>query len=137
MSKDRSIEEIREQKLRELQGDGESATANDSPTDPIPINGRSELTETIDTHGVVLADFHAEWCGPCEMLEPIVEEIAAETDAVVATVDIDTNQRLATEFGVRGVPTLILFADSEPVEQLVGMQNKDALIDVIDQYSPS
>jgi thioredoxin 1 len=137
MTGDRSIEEIREQKLRELRGDAENAADNDSPTDPIPIEDRSDLTDITESHSVVLVDFHAEWCGPCQMIEPIVEEIAAETDAVVATVDIDTNQRLATEFGVRGVPTLILFADGEPAERLMGMQNKNALLDVVNQYNPS
>ncbi|MFC6962535.1 thioredoxin [Halocatena marina] len=137
MTENRSIDEIREQKLAELQetheNDGVGTT--DSPSDPIHIEGQSQLTDATETHGVVLVDFYADWCGPCKMIEPTVEEIAAETDAAVAKVDIDANQRLATEFSVRGVPTLILFADGEPVEQLVGMQNKAALIDVIDQYS--
>lgn len=137
MTENRSIDEIREQKLAELQEvhENNGVDATDSPTDPIHIEGRSQLMDTTETHGVVLVDFYADWCGPCKMIEPVVEEIAAETDAAVAKVDIDANQRLATEFSVRGVPTLILFADGEPVEQLVGMQNKAALIDVIDQYS--
>ena len=54
------------------------------------------------------------------MLEPVVETVAAETAATVTKVDVDTNQGLAAEYGVRGVPTLLLFADGEPVERLVG-----------------
>lgn len=137
MSENPSIEDIREQKLKELQENGENDIGNDSPTSPIHITGRTELTEATEAHDVVLTDFYADWCGPCQMIEPIVKEIAAETNAVVAKVDVDGNQRLASEYGVQGVPTLLLFADGELVERLVGMQNKEALIDVIGQYSPS
>jgi thioredoxin 1 len=69
------------------------------------------------------------------MLEPVVEEIAADTDAVVAKVDVDQHQRLAAEYGVQGVPTLFLFAGGEPAERLVGMQNADTLRSLIAEYS--
>ncbi|RRJ34208.1 thioredoxin [Halocatena pleomorpha] len=133
MSDNRSIEEIRERKLEELQ----TGQKQDSPSELIHIDGQSDLQDTVETHSVVLVDFYADWCGPCQMIEPIVEEIAAETDAVVAKVDIDANQRLASEYGVRGVPTLLLFADGESVERVVGMQNKGSLLDLIDQYTQS
>ncbi|UPM44224.1 thioredoxin [Halocatena salina] len=133
MSDDRSIEEIREQKLEELQAGREQ----DSPSELIHIDHQSDLRDTTETHTTVLVDFYADWCGPCQMIEPIVKEIAAETDAAVAKVDIDTNQRLASEHGVRGVPTLLLFADGEPVERAVGMQDKESLLDLIDQYTQS
>lgn len=135
MSDNQSIEDIREQKRKELQEDTENEVGNDSPTNPIHVNGRSELTKVTETHDVVLIDFHADWCGPCQMIEPIVKEIAAETNAAVAKVDIDANQRLASEHGVQGIPTLLLFADGELVERLVGMQSKEELTNVIGQYS--
>ena len=83
----------------------------------------------------MLADFYADWCGPCQMLEPVVESVAADTDATVATVDVDANQGLAAEHGVRGVPTLLLFADGEPVERLVGMQEEARLRSVIEEHA--
>jgi thioredoxin 1 len=135
MSNDRSIEEIREQKMKELQEGSENESNNGTPTEPVYIDGQAELTETFGTHKVVLVDFYADWCGPCQMLEPVVKDVAAETDAAVAKVDVDTNQRLASEYGVQGVPTLILFADGEPVERLVGVQSKEALVNVVGQYS--
>jgi thioredoxin 1 len=69
------------------------------------------------------------------MIEPVVETIASETPAAVAKVDVDQNQSLAAEFGVQGVPTLLLFADGEPVERLVGAQNEQALRQTVAQYT--
>jgi len=133
------IEEIRRRKLEELRNRGEPGTADDPgprrPSEPIAVGGRAELAETVDEHGVVLVDFYADWCGPCQMLEPVVETVAAETDATVAKVDIDANQGLAAEYNVRGVPTLLLFADGEPVERLVGMQEEARLRSVIEQHA--
>jgi thioredoxin 1 len=69
------------------------------------------------------------------MLEPIVETIAAETDATVAKIDIDANQQLAAEYGVQGVPTLVLFADGQPAERLVGMQDEAQFRSVIEAHA--
>jgi thioredoxin 1 len=133
------IEEIRRQKIEELRNREETGRGDESdprsPSEPIPVAGNTELTETVSEHDVVLVDFYADWCGPCQMLEPVVETIAAETDAAVAKVDIDANQQLAAEYGVRGVPTLVLFADGQPAERLVGMQDEARLRSVIDEYA--
>jgi thioredoxin 1 len=132
------LEEIRQQKLQALrERDGEEETAQsatESPSEPVSISGTAELTETVDEYETVLVDFYADWCGPCQMLEPVVETMATETEAVVAKVDIDTNQPLAAEYGVQGVPMLLLFDDGQPVERLVGMQNEAQLRSVIEQY---
>ncbi|TQR21944.1 hypothetical protein C9J85_19490 [Haloferax sp. wsp5] len=80
---------------------------------------QDELDDAV-ADDVVLVDFYADWCGPCKQLEPAVERIAAGTAATVAKVDIDANQQLAAKYGVRSVPTLLLFVDGEPVERLVG-----------------
>ncbi len=133
------IEEIRRQKIEELRNKdepgSEGASELQSPSEPIPVNGSADLSETVAEHDVVLADFYADWCGPCQMLEPIVETIAAETDAAVAKVDVDANQQLATEYGVRGVPTLVLFADGQPAERFVGMQDEAQLRSVIETHT--
>jgi thioredoxin 1 len=134
---DEDIEDIRRQKIAELrnrhQPDDGGAPA--TPAEPIPIDGPTALEETVSEHQVVLVDFYADWCGPCQMLEPVVETIAAETDATVGKVDIDANQDLAQEYGVRGVPTLVLFANGEPVERLVGMQDDAQLRAVVAEYT--
>ncbi|GAB7095492.1 thioredoxin [Halolamina litorea] len=128
------LDEIREKKLEDLKAK-QSGDGAGTPTSPIHIDGAGDLQSTADEHGVVLVDFYADWCGPCQMLEPVVETIAEETDAAVAKVDVDANQQLAAEYGVRGVPTLILFADGEPVERLVGMQNESQLRSLIASHT--
>jgi thioredoxin 1 len=133
------IEEIRRQKLAELRNQAETGDAKDSgpesPSEPIHVDGDAELSETVAEYDLVLADFYADWCGPCQMLEPVVETIAAETGATVAKIDIDANQQLAAEHGVRGVPTLVLFADGQPAERLVGMQDEAQLRSVIERHA--
>ena len=137
MSGDSTIEDIREQKKNELQNqtDTETDDAGYVPTEPVHVNGTDELTSTIGESDVVLVDVYADWCGPCQMLEPVVESIAESTDAVVAKVDVDANQQLAAQFGVQGVPTMVLFADGEPVKQLVGFEDEGTLRGLIEQYN--
>ena len=84
--------------------------------------------------GVVLVDFFATWCGPCQMLGPIVEEIAKEYEgkAKIAKLDVDEAQKAAGEFGVQSIPTIIIFKDGEEVERLVGFQGKEVLKEKLD-----
>lgn len=103
--------------------------------EPVVVNGSADFEELIESGETVLVDFHADWCGPCQMMEPVVESIAAETDAVVAKVDVDANQPLAQNYGVRGVPTLMIFDDGEAVERLVGVQSADQLTAVVERYA--
>ncbi|WP_049908876.1 MULTISPECIES: thioredoxin [Halorubrum] len=111
--------------------DAGSVPANE----PLYVDGEAELDEVVAESDVVLTDFYADWCGPCQMLEPVVENLAADTDAAVAKVDVDANQQLATAYGVRGVPTLVLFAGGEQVEEIVGLQSEDELRSLIESYT--
>ncbi|AFK19129.1 thioredoxin [Haloferax mediterranei ATCC 33500] len=99
---------------------------------PIHVESSDHLDELITDHEVVLVDYHAEWCGPCKMLEPTVEEIAEETDAVVAKVDIDELQELARSQQIRSVPTLQFYAHGEQLKEVIGVQSKEDLVDIID-----
>jgi thioredoxin 1 len=123
------IDEIRARKRERLR------TKLDTPDGPVHVDGQDHLDELVGEDGVVLVDFYADWCGPCKMLEPVVESLAAETPAAVAKVDIDTHQGIAAQFGVQSVPTLVLFADGEQVEQLVGVQDEGTLAGLVEQYA--
>ena len=115
--------------------DGGTVETAEDRSDPVHVESADHLNELVAEGGVVLADFYADWCGPCKMLEPIVEELAAETDATVAKVDVDRLQRLAQQYRVQGVPTMYLFAGGDQVEQLVGVRQRDELRSLIEQYA--
>ncbi len=76
-----------------------------------PVHTGDHLDELTARYNAVLVECCANWCGPCKQLEPLVERVAATTDAAVANVDIDTHQRLAQQQQLRGVPTMAAFAD--------------------------
>ncbi|MAR57202.1 MAG: thiol reductase thioredoxin [Rickettsiales bacterium] len=86
-------------------------------------------TKVLGADGPVLVDFWAEWCGPCKQLSPILDEVAGEMgDKVrVAKVNIDENPEAPTKYGVRGIPTMILFKDGKPVATKVGALPKSQL----------
>ncbi|WP_267163259.1 thioredoxin [Halovenus salina] len=135
---DDKLERIREQKRQELREQHSNDTDNQATDDadsPVAVRGRDHLDELISSTSPVLVDCYADWCGPCQMMEPTIEALAAETPALVAKVDIDAHQTLAGQLGVQSVPTLILYVDGEPVEQLVGAQDRATLEKLIRQYS--
>ncbi|MDT8346593.1 MAG: thioredoxin [Flavobacteriaceae bacterium] len=82
----------------------------------------------------VLVDFWAAWCGPCRMLGPIIEELSSEYDgkAVVAKVDVDNNQQFAAKYGVRNIPTVLIFQNGEVVGRQVGVAPKKTYSDALD-----
>lgn len=83
--------------------------------------------------GTVLVDFWAPWCGPCKMQSPILDKVADTVGdkAVIAKVNVDENAPIAAQFGVRSIPTLILFKDGEKVQDFIGVQQEAALVDVL------
>ena len=84
----------------------------------------------------VLVDFYADWCGPCKIIGPIVEDLAGDYEGRVEVrkVDVDDNSNLTSHFGIRGIPTLMLFKNGEPVETVVGVTSKTELANVLDRH---
>ena len=85
--------------------------------------------------GVALVDFWAEWCGPCKMQLPIIEEFSSEMEgkATIGKVNVDEELELAQSFGIQSIPTLILFKDGKPVKKLVGLHSKESLYEEVNQ----
>ena len=83
-----------------------------------------------------VVDFWAEWCGPCKMIAPVVEQLATEYQGKlkVGKVDVDSNQQTAMQFGIRSIPTLLIFKNGKVVEQIVGAVPKAALADKVSKH---
>jgi len=93
----------------------------------------STFSELINTGKPVLVDFFADWCGPCKMLAPVLKEVKSDLGEGVSIlkIDVDKNQPLATQYGVRGVPTMILFKDGKQLWRQSGVVAKDEIVKVI------
>jgi thioredoxin 1 len=92
--------------------------------------------QVMNSGGLTLVDFWADWCGPCRMVAPIIEQLAGEYQdkLVVGKVNVDNEGELATRFKIMSIPTIILFKDGEIAERLVGARAKEELKSVIDKY---
>jgi thioredoxin 1 len=106
-----------------------------APAEPIQLADTDAFDAHVADHDVVLVDFYADWCGPCQMMEPAVEAVAEDTDAAVLKVDVDVHQALAGEYGVQGIPTLLVFSDGELAERMVGAQSEQALADAVGEHT--
>ena len=100
----------------------------------INVSDTSFESEVISSEQPVLVDFWAEWCAPCKMIAPIVEELSNEYQGQVkfTIVDVDENPEVAQKYGVRGIPTLLIFNDGAPVDQLVGALPKKTIKDKLE-----
>ena len=100
------------------------------------ITDSSFETDVVQAGKPVLVDFWAEWCGPCKMIAPILEEVAKEYgDKIqIAKINVDENQEIPAKFGIRGIPTLILFKNGEIAAQKVGALAKSQLTAFLDSH---
>ena len=89
--------------------------------------------EVMEAENLVLLDFWATWCGPCQMIAPILAEVAEECpDVTIGKIDVDEEQELAMSFGITSIPTLILIKNGKAVDKAIGLRAKNQIIEMID-----
>ena len=133
---DEDTEEVKKRMMKKMMDEdkGNSKEKKDYPQGPIKVTD-GNFEETVNKYPIVLVDFWADWCGPCKMLEPVIEDLAEEYagKVVFAKLNVDKNKTTSSRFGVSSIPTMILFKNGEPVKQMVGAQRKPQLSNIIDK----
>ena len=96
------------------------------------INENEFENVVLKSKDIVLVDFYANWCGPCKMLRPILEELASErSDSTIVSVDIDNAEDLASKYGIISIPCLIMFKDGKEIARSIGLKSKSELEELI------
>jgi thioredoxin len=101
------------------------------------VTDKDFADKVLNSKGVVLVDFWAEWCPPCKVLGPIIQQVAEMTkdQAAVYKLDVDHNQATAMKYNIRSIPTVKIFKDGEPVEELIGLQSMPVYLNAIKHYA--
>jgi thioredoxin 1 len=101
----------------------------------VTVTDTSFANDVLGSDKPVLVDFWAEWCGPCKMVAPVLEEIAAEHDSLrIAKLNVDDNQATARRFGVMSIPTLIVFKDGQEAKRLIGAKGKGQMVEELAEF---
>lgn len=98
----------------------------------IQVNRNNFEKEVLNSEKTVLIDFYADWCGPCKMLSPVVEQFASENEKIkVVKINVDDEQDLAIEYGVMSIPTLVVIKNGQEVNRQVGLVSKDDILNLV------
>ena len=109
---------------------GKCGAALTAPVHPVEVTDANFASTVGGTELPVLLDLWAAWCGPCKMIAPVIEQLAAELSgkALVGKLDVDHNPSTASRFGVQSIPTLLILKNGREVDRLIGLQSKDAIL---------
>lgn len=100
----------------------------------INLNEITFQEKVIESKGKIIVDFWAEWCGPCKLLSPILEEVSNILDIKIYKVNVDENPSLAGQFGIKSIPTIVIFDDGVRVKEVVGLRPKEEIIEKLTIY---
>lgn len=102
----------------------------------LEITDSSFKDQVLNSDKPVLVDFWAAWCGPCRMLAPTIEELSSEFEgkAIIGKVDVDVNQQVSVDYGIRSIPTVLIFKNGEIVDKVVGVAAKEVLAEKISAH---
>lgn len=126
---DKEIEEIRKRKMDEMM------SKKEYPERPINISD-SDFDDTVGRYHLMLVDFWAEWCPPCRMVGPVIEELARELHGkvVFGKLDVGSNQSTAMRFGVTAIPTLLIFKGGKTVDSITGAVPKEQIVETLKKH---
>ena len=137
METDRELERIKEKRLKELmegaaEGEGKANASSDKPVEVTD----EDFKETVQNHALVVVDCWAPWCGPCQIVGPIIDELAHDYAGRIlfGKLNVDENREVAMQYSIMGIPTLLVFKNGDLVDRIVGAMPRQALEKKIVQY---
>lgn len=138
MNEDEEVRWIKEKKIKQLMKQRSEETLGKKssyPTSPIIVTDDT-LESIVQKYPVVVVDCWAEWCGPCHMISPVIEKLAAELSGkvVFGKLNVDENQFIPTKFGIMSIPTLLIFKEGEHIDTFIGAMNKETLLSQLNPY---
>ncbi|MEF8831967.1 MAG: thioredoxin [Candidatus Thermoplasmatota archaeon] len=131
-AQDEDVKKIKKEMVDKMANEKES---KEYPVEPVEVTD-NDFEETMEEYPLVLMDFWANWCGPCKMMEPIMEDLAEnyQGEVVIGKMNVDKNQNIPSRFQVSSIPTMILFKEGEVVDRMIGARGKEQLSQKLEEH---
>ncbi len=126
------LESIRQRKMEELQ---KSLQGRQFPASPITLTD-NDLDQSVSKYPLMVVDCWAQWCGPCRMLSPVIDELASELQGkvVFGKLNVDENKMTAVKFGITSIPAMLVFREGKLVDQIIGAAPKQSIMEKLQPY---